>query len=39
LEKIQRRAVTKVSGLKRESYEEKLLELELPTLKRKKEPG
>ncbi len=32
LEKIQRRAVGMVSGLKGQSYEEKLLELNLPSL-------
>ncbi len=32
LEKIQRRAVSMVSGLKGQSYEEKLLELNLPSL-------
>jgi hypothetical protein len=36
LEKIQRRAVTMVSGLKGESYEEKLLELGLPTLEERR---
>ncbi len=36
LEKIQRRAVSMVSGLKSESYEEKLLELDLPTLEERR---
>jgi hypothetical protein len=36
LEKIQRRAVSMVSGLKGESYEEKLKELGLPTLEERR---
>ncbi len=36
LEKIQRRAVSMISGLKGESYEEKLLELDLPTLEERR---
>jgi hypothetical protein len=36
LEKIQRRAVSMISGLKGKSYEEKLLELELPTLEERR---
>jgi len=39
LEKIQRRAVGMVSGLKRQSYEEKLLELNLPSLEEKRYQG
>ena len=36
LEKIQRRAVSMISGLKGESYEEKLLELDLPSLEERR---
>ncbi len=36
LEKIQRRAVGMVSGLKGQSYEEKLLELNLPSLEERR---
>jgi hypothetical protein len=36
LEKIQRRTVSMISGLKGESYEEKLLELDLPTLEERR---
>jgi hypothetical protein len=36
LEKIQRRAVSMISGLRGESYEEKLLELDLPTLEERR---
>jgi hypothetical protein len=37
LEKIQRRAVSMISGLKGKSYEEKLLELDLPTLEERRQ--
>jgi hypothetical protein len=36
LGKIQRRAVTMMSGLKGESYKEKLLELGLPTIEERR---
>ncbi len=36
LEKIQRRAVSMISGLKGESYEEKLLELDFPSLEERR---